>query len=110
MLSASKEERGLNQLYEWVKCKGGTVTAREVQQAHRKYKTAQDAKLALNELVNSGWADWVPTGSGSPGRPTRKLVLREGMNSQSNTWNTVDVDSVDTLKRNLSDTDQVVDW
>ena len=110
MLSASKNEKELNQLYEWAQRRGGTVTTREVQQGHRKYETAQDAELALDELEKSGLADWVTKGFGSRGRPTRKLVLREGINSQSNTWNTVDVDSVDTLKTNVSDTDQAIKW
>ena len=90
-----------------MKGRGGTVTVREAQQGHREYKTAQDARLALNELKNSGWGDWVATGSGSRGQPTHKFVL---FDSQSNTWNTVDVDSVDTLKTNVSDTDQVISW
>ena len=86
------------------------MTAREVQQGHRKYKTAQDAELALNELKNSGRGKWVTAGSGSPGRPTKKFILEGVMDSQSNTWNTVDVDSVDTLKTNDSDTDQAIKW
>ncbi|MEE2736818.1 MAG: hypothetical protein VX435_01195, partial [Planctomycetota bacterium] len=85
-------------------------TVRETQQGHRGYKTAQDARLALNELKNSGWGYWVATGAGSRGQPTQKFVLFEVTDSQSNTWNTVDVDSVDTLKTNVSDTDQAIKW
>ena len=58
MLSEDEKHREQRQLIEWIDRKGGSVTAREVQQGHRRYKTAQDAEAALEELAAGGLGHW----------------------------------------------------
>ena len=78
------------------------MTAREVQQGHRQYRTAQDAEAALAELSKAGYGDWEPTPPGRRGQPTRRFVLStvygNSLKPEENS-NTVDVDSVDTPEK-----------
>ena len=67
LLSESDEDRDRRRLIEWIERKSGSVTAREVQQGHRQYRTAQEAEAALNELAKAGCGRWEPT----PPWPTR---------------------------------------
>ena len=60
-------------LIEWIERKGGSVTAREVQQGHRRYKTAQDAEAALEELAAGGLGYWESSPTGQRGHPTRRM-------------------------------------
>ena len=65
-------------LIEWIERKGGSVTAREVQQGHRRYKTAQDAEAALEELAAGGLGYWESSPTGQRGHPTRRFRLDNG--------------------------------
>ena len=98
LLSESDDDRTRRRLVEWIEGKGGSVTAREIQQGHRQYRTAAEAEAALEELVKAGCGVWQPTPSGRRGQPTRRFVLSavygNGAKPQRNR-NTVDVDSVD---------------
>jgi hypothetical protein len=102
MLSESDDDRDERRLIEWIERKGGSVTAREVQQGHRQYQTALEAEAVLNELVKAGWGEWQQTPPGQRGQPTRRFVLSTVSTVYGNTpapdenSNTVDVDSVDT--------------
>ena len=72
-----KSDREQRRLIEWIERKGGVVTAREVQQGHRQYRTAQDAEAALEELTKAGCGDWEPTPPGPKGgRPSRLFRLK----------------------------------
>ena len=101
LLSESDDDRDQRQLIEWIERKGGSVTARDVQQGHRRYHTAQEAEAVLNELAKAGSGRWEPTPPGRRGQPTRRFVLSTVSTVYGNTsnpeenHNTVDVDSVD---------------
>jgi hypothetical protein len=102
MLDESDAERDYRRLVEWIGRKGGTVTAREVQQGCRWLKEPGAAEAALDELAKAGrgtWRDVPPTAKG--GRPARVFVLstvstvyETPANSEENEGS-VDVDSVD---------------
>ena len=101
MLDEPNEIRDRRRLLEWVERKGGSVTAREVQQGHRQYRTADDARAALEELAKANFGHWEPTPPGRRGQPTRRFRLAETSTVYGNTpkpgenTNSVDVDSVD---------------
>ena len=76
MLGESNGDGEQRKLVEWIDRKGGSVTAREVQQGHRRFKTADDAETALDELVKAGRGCWEPV-STTPkgGRSSRRFTL-----------------------------------
>jgi hypothetical protein len=76
MLDESETERDKRRLLDWIGRKGGTVTAREVQQGCRGLKDPGTAETAMDELTKAGrgaWQDVPPTAKG--GRPARVFVL-----------------------------------
>jgi hypothetical protein len=75
-LRESDGDRDQRRLSEWVQRRGGSATAREVQQGCREYSTAQEAEEALEELSKAGCGNWhkVPSGP-EGGRPTRVFRL-----------------------------------
>jgi len=75
LLGESDDDADQRWLVEWIERKGGSVTAREVQQGHRQYRTAGDAVAALDELASAGCGDWQPTPPGQRGQPTRRFIL-----------------------------------
>jgi hypothetical protein len=102
MLDESDAERDRRRLVEWIGRKGGSVTAREVQQGCRWLKEAGAAEAALEELVKAargGWRDVPTTAKG--GRPARAFVLstpstvHETPAKPEETEGFIDVDSVD---------------
>jgi hypothetical protein len=101
MLDESDTERDQRRLTEWIGRKGGTVTAREVQQGCRWLKEPGMAEAALEELVKAGRGAWEPSPIGQPGQPTRRFRLSTVSTVYGNTAfpeensNTVDVDGVD---------------
>ncbi|MDG2410164.1 MAG: YfjI family protein, partial [Pirellulales bacterium] len=104
MLSEDEKHREQRQLIEWIERKGGSVTAREVQQGHRRYKTAQDAAAALEELAAGGLGHWESSPTGQRGHPTRRFILPavstvygNSENTDEN-LNTVDSRRVDTFE------------
>ncbi|CAN5183045.1 hypothetical protein BH11PLA2_BH11PLA2_07710 [soil metagenome] len=75
LLSESDGERDDRRLVEWIGRKGGSVTARDVQQGCRWLKEPGTAEAALEELVKAGrgsWRDSPTTPRG--GRPGRVFV------------------------------------
>jgi len=75
MLEETEDDTEQRKFVDWIARKGGSVTAREVQQGHRRFKTADDAETALNELATAGIGRWEPSPAGQRGQPTRRFVL-----------------------------------
>jgi len=72
----SDGDRDRRQLVELIQRKGGAVTARELQQASRRCRTASDAEKALSALAQAGVGRWEPQDpSTQGGRPTRVFRL-----------------------------------
>ena len=100
MLEESDGDGEQRKLLEWIDRHGGRATPRELKQGHRRFKTTEDAELALAELVELGCGSWEPP-TGQGGRPARRFVL----STQSHVYETntkpedngrsVDVDTVD---------------
>lgn len=76
MLDESDSERDNRRLIEWIGQKGGSVTAREVQQGCRWLKESGTAEAALNNLIKAGYGRWqnVPT-TARGGRPAQVFKL-----------------------------------
>jgi DNA polymerase I-like protein with 3'-5' exonuclease and polymerase domains len=76
-LSESAQERDTRRLIDFVRARGGRLTAKELQRSNsRKYPTADAATEALEGLVRAGcgcWVDREPDCRG--GRPTRDFEL-----------------------------------
>ena len=76
MLNETDEQRAIRKLVEWIERRGGCITARQLQQGCREYRTAESAQAALQQLVDLGLAQWIsrePSRRG--GRPTQELQL-----------------------------------
>jgi hypothetical protein len=101
MLDETEADRDQRGLVEWIDRKGGSVTAREVQQGCRWLKQSGAAETALEELVKAGRGAWEPSPAGQRGQPTRRFKLSTASTVYGNgefpkeNTNTVDVDSVD---------------
>ena len=116
LLGETEENGAARRLTEWVESKGGTVTVRETQQG-RKYKTANDAEMALNELVAAGAGAWeIDNHDGGRGRPVARFVLSDSKAVYASTeytnsekpeekGNCVCVDGIDTSENTVSDPD-----
>lgn len=76
MLSSTQDEQESQRLVEWVRRRGGSTTARQLQRAQgTRYPTKQHAHAALDTLVAGGLACWEESPDGQTGRPTSYLVL-----------------------------------
>lgn len=101
MLGESDDDRDRRRLTEWIGRKGGSVTAREVQQGCRWITSSDDAEAALVELVNAGYGEWEPSPAGKRGQPTRRFRLSTPSTVYGNALfpseygDTVGVDTVD---------------
>jgi hypothetical protein len=77
-LGDSDEERELRQLAGWIQGRGGSASARELQQfGPARYRgSSEDAEAAVEQLVACGAGEWVPVNPGDKGgRPTRRFRL-----------------------------------
>ncbi len=76
-LAESDDDKHTRRLIDLIRCKDGRITARELQRSNsRRYKSADDAEVVLDDLVQSGLAEWLDkplTEKG--GHPTRFLSL-----------------------------------
>lgn len=76
MLDESDASSKHRRLVEWLERKGGSATARQVQQGCRWLKEPGAAEAALEELVKAGRGSWAwRDTSDKGGRPTRVFVL-----------------------------------
>jgi len=81
-----RQARERAQLVEWIRERGGTVTARELQQGPRRFRGSIDAaEAALHDLVKSGHGKWqdLPT-TPRGGRPARAFSLGNGYTTHAN--------------------------
>ena len=69
MLSEDARDGERRHLIEWIRVRGGTVTARELKQGQRRCKTADDSEKALDDLVNQGCGPLGGRPAGPEGRP-----------------------------------------
>lgn len=102
MLDETDDDRDTRELVEFIRRKGGAVTAREVQQGYRPLKAPGAAEAALEALVKAGRGTWrAPESGAKGGRPTREFVLSvpaavyETPETEFAREGIVDVDSVD---------------
>jgi hypothetical protein len=102
VLGESDEDREERRLVEWIERKGVGVTARDVQQGHRQYRTADEAEAVLDALVSAGHGVWEHVDHcGGRGRPGRQFRLSRPSTDYTNAVsperiaNSVDVDIVD---------------
>lgn len=67
----------LSQLREWIRRRGGAVTARQLQASNKnRYPNVEVARLVLDALAAAGHAVWLPAPSSKlGGRPTRRLAF-----------------------------------
>ncbi|MCH8998095.1 MAG: DUF3987 domain-containing protein [Proteobacteria bacterium] len=104
MLGETEKQAEQRCLAEWIQGRDGRVTVRQVQQNHRRYATAADARASLGELVAAGVGRWVQEPPGPRGgRPSHQFELVYSANvyetptGSADTAGSVDVDGVDTL-------------
>ena len=104
ILDESDNDREDRHLVEWIERKGGSVTARELQQGRRKYRLTGQAEAALEELAKADWGKWHSILSGPKGgRPSREFRLSTVSTSTQppktlDSEGFVDVDSVDAFE------------
>ena len=101
LFGENDEECDRREMVDWITRKGGSVSAREVQQGHRQYRTSAEAEAALDELARAGYGGWedVPPGP-KGGRPSRVFRLSTLSTSTQpartrDSEGFVDVDTVD---------------
>jgi hypothetical protein len=77
MLSESDEQRDARRLIEFIRSRGGQITVRDLMRMNNhKYPTAEDAKAALDALVEGGMGTWEePPETPSGGTCARPLKL-----------------------------------
>ncbi len=118
-LGESDEDRADREAAELIQRRGGAITARQLQQASRKYTTAEAADEALTRLARKGWGKWQstqPTQTG--GRPGRVFQLSTSTQPPKNpdkNASPVDVDTVDVIGTNdrpvgADDAEGVMEW
>jgi hypothetical protein len=86
-LTETTAQRETRRQVEWIRSRGGSVTAKELQRSNgRKYPTSADAEVALESLVAAGWGRWQDRPAGPKGgRPTRVFVLQEASDETDET-------------------------
>lgn len=87
-LARTDEERQQSRLVEWIRQRGGSVTAREAQMTLRDYRRTGEADAALEALAKAGIGHWhYPTGG--RGRPTRVFILATKTPASANRANEI---------------------
>ena len=76
-LSESEDERNARRLVEYIRSRGGEITARELQKSNsRKYPESEHAQEALDALAAAGFGHWIePAPSKRGGQPARRFTL-----------------------------------
>jgi len=76
LLHEEPAERERRELVDLIRRRGGTITPRELMRASRAYPLAEDAKAALDALVEAGLGRWETVKPGPQGgRPSRCFSL-----------------------------------
>ena len=75
MLRESSADGERRRLAEWIRAKGGSVTARDVQAGCRWLRASGKAEAALEDLAASGFGKWESSPSARRGHVVRRLVL-----------------------------------
>ena len=81
MLAETEDDTDQRQLVEWIRTRGGTATARELQRGPRRFQnaTAGVAESELDKLVKAGHGVWEPIETTAVGgQPTRRFRLQDG--------------------------------
>jgi hypothetical protein len=88
MLDESDEDRARRKLIELIQRKGGSVAPRDLLRSSSRYRTADDAEAALEDLAKAGYGVWqVDDHDGGRGRPARRFVLFDTPDVDTNTTN-----------------------
>jgi hypothetical protein len=78
VLQESEEKADRRELVEWIRRKGGRVTARDLQRGPRQFRDPEAAEGVLRELVRSKLGSWEPALPGTDGgRPTQVFRLAD---------------------------------
>jgi hypothetical protein len=85
LLQESEEDRRTRRLVEFVRSRGGHITARELRRASpTRYSTPEAAEAELDVLVTSGLGRWEERPAGPHGgRPTRTFVLDQNSDAKT---------------------------
>lgn len=77
LLAETNEDRDRRRLVEWIAKRGGTITARQLQQSRREFRDSSDAaEAALRDLAQHGHGVLsVDNHEGKPGRPVQVFTL-----------------------------------
>jgi DNA polymerase I-like protein with 3'-5' exonuclease and polymerase domains len=76
-LGEGEDARQTRRLIEFIRSRGGRMTARRLHLSNKaRYPDAEAAEAALGELVEAELADWVEAANPKGGRPSRAVVLR----------------------------------
>ncbi|MBA4107075.1 MAG: hypothetical protein C0485_15120 [Pirellula sp.] len=77
-LDAAEDEERLRTIVEFIRQKGGRISARELQNGRRSVKSALEAEAILKQLYQRGYGVFqVDTHDGGPGRPVETFILDE---------------------------------
>jgi hypothetical protein len=76
-LSESEDARHTRRLIEFIRSRGGRMTARRLHLSNKtRYPNVEAAEAALGELVEAQLADWVETVNPKGGRPSCAIILK----------------------------------
>ncbi len=76
MMAESDEDRDQRRLVEWIQNRGGSVTARDLTRNHRAYRSTDDARAALDALVEARYGRWdYPQPGPQGGAPAKRFQL-----------------------------------
>jgi DNA polymerase-1 len=94
-LAESEDARHIRRLIEFIRSRGGRMTARRLHLSNKtRYPKAAAAEAELSELVEAQLADWDENVNPKGGRPSRAVVLRTDTTCFKN-YETPDADDED---------------
>ena len=80
VLSESDEDRLRRHVVEFIRRRGGSITANELRRRSRQFKTSEEAEKLLDSLFRSGVGVWeTPDHGDAGGRPTRVFRLSDSV-------------------------------
>lgn len=83
VFAETDEDRARRELVEYIRSRGGSVTARDLRRGPRQYRSADAASEALEELVQAGLAAWDHQATGKAGQPAKRLRLIAEINGDT---------------------------